>query len=103
MRRRPETQIRLGIKKFLKEVGFYVIDTEQNRRTRVTPGLSDLIAFGHGVVLFVEVKTEKGKLSAYQEEFGGAVSQNGGNFLVWRSTHDAWDYLVQVGVIEEAV
>ena len=102
MRRRPEQAIRLGIKRFLKQVGFSIWDTEQNRRTRVTPGLSDLIAFGHGVILFIEVKTEKGTLSADQEVFGDAVAQNGGTFLVWRSTHDAWDYLVQVGIIQEA-
>ena len=102
MNRRPEQAIRLGIKKFLKQVGFAVWDCEQNRRTRVTPGLSDLIAFGHGVILFIEVKTDRGRLTPYQEGFGDAVAQNGGNYLVWRSTYNAWDYLVQVGVIDEA-
>ncbi len=100
--KRPEQAIRYGIKRFLKQVGFAVWDMEQNRRTRQTPGFSDLVAFGHGVILFIEVKTEKGRLSAYQEEFGDEVAQNGGVFLVWRSTRDAWDYLVQIGVIEEA-
>ena len=103
MRQRPETAIRLGIRKFLKEMGFSVWDMEQNRPTRQTPGFSDLVAFGHGTILFVECKSETGRLTGWQEQFGDAVGQNGGTYLVWRSTHDAWDFLKEMGIITEAI
>ena len=102
MRGRPETKIRLEIRRFLKKMGFAIWDMEQNRPTRQTPGFSDLVVFGHGTILFVEVKTPTGKLTGYQEEFGDAVGENGGTYLVWRDVRDAWDYLVQVGIIKEA-
>ena len=98
----PETKIRLAIKRFSKQMGFSVWDMEQNRATRQTPGFSDLVLVGHGLILFVEVKTPKGRLSAYQKAFRDAVTENGGTFLVWRSVRDAWDYLVEVGIIRES-
>jgi hypothetical protein len=101
-RARPETVIRLGIAKLMRQIGFDVWDMEQNRPTRQTPGFSDLVCVGHGRVLFVEVKTEKGRLSGYQEIFGESIQRNGGDYLVWRSTVEAWDWLVEQGIIEEA-
>lgn len=102
MTRRPETVIRIAICKFLKQLGWAVWDMEQNRPTRQTAGFSDLVALGHGRVLFVEVKTAKGILSPAQTVFGAEVAANGGTFLVWRSVKDAWDWLAREGIIEEA-
>ena len=99
---RPEQKIRLEIRKFLKDVGFSVWDLEQNRKTRQTPGFSDLVAFGHGLILFIEVKTETGKLSEYQEVFAYEVRANGGTFLLWRDVREAWDYLAGLGIIKES-
>jgi len=99
--RRPEQQIRLGIKRLLMQLGFAVWDMEQNRPTRQTPGFSDLVAMGHGQILFIEVKTPKGRLSEYQKLFGSAVTNNYGTYLVWRSVTDAWDWLVEWNIIEE--
>lgn len=100
--KRPEQAIRLEIKRLLKQLGFAVWDMEQNRPTRQTPGFSDLVVIGHGLILFVECKTPKGRLSDYQRVFGEAVTSNGGTYLIWRSVNDAWDYLVERNIIEEA-
>ncbi len=97
----PETRIRIDIREFLKKMGYALWDLEQNRKTRQTPGFSDLVAFGHGMILFIEVKTEKGKLSDAQEVFAHSVRANGGTYLVWRDVREAWDYLVSVGIITE--
>jgi Holliday junction resolvase len=98
----PEAGIRRGIREFLKTVGFAVWDMEQNRPTRQTAGFSDLVAIGHNRILFIEVKTPKGKLSITQEMFGAEIEQNGGTYLVWRSVLDAWDYLESQGIVSEA-
>ena len=102
MRAQPEAQIRRGIREMLKQLGFAVWDLEQNRPTRQTPGISDLIAMGHGLVLFIECKTRKGRLTDAQHFFGQEVERNGGVYLIWRSTTDAWDWLVEQGIIEGA-
>ena len=101
--RRPEAQIRYSIRRLLvQKLGFAVWDMEQNRKTRQTPGFPDLVVIGHGLILFVEVKTPKGKLSEHQELFRDEVTANGGTYLVWRDVRDAWDYLVAEGIIKEA-
>jgi len=102
MRRQPEAAIRRAIRELLKQLGFAVWDCEQNRATRQTPGLSDLIAMGHGRILFIECKTPKGRLSDAQHFFGAEVERNNGVYLIWRSTTDAWDWLVERGIVEEA-
>ena len=102
-----ESQISKEIKDFLKSLGMAVYSTEQGFRrdrggTRQTPGIPNLLCFGHGFFFFVEVKTPKGKLRdsqvAFQKECDScdpAVS-----YLVWRDVRDAFDWLVEMGVIE---
>ena len=97
-----EKRIQHEIKKFLKDMGFAVWDLSQPRATMQTPGFSDLVAFGHGLILFVEVKTETGKLSEYQEVFAYEVRANGGTYLVLRDVREAWDYLAGLGIIKES-
>ena len=101
-RRHPEADIRIGIRRFLKNLGWAVWDMEQNRPTRQTPGFSDLVALGHGHILFIEVKTTKGRRTEAQDVFAGEVHGNGGTYLVWRSVKDAWDWLETQGIIKEA-
>ena len=99
---RPEQKIRLEIRKFLKNVGFSCWDFEQGRKTRQTPGFSDLVACGHGLILFIEVKTETGTQSDAQKVFEDEVTANGGKYFLWRDVREAWDYLVVGGIIKEA-
>jgi hypothetical protein len=51
-------------------------------------GLPDLLAVRDGVVLFIEVKTPKGKLSRYQEQFRDELKAHGGNYVVIRDLAD---------------
>jgi len=99
---RPETIIRVAIRDLLRTLGFSVWDLEQNRPTRQTPGFPDLVALGLGRILFIEVKTRKGRLSDAQKVFRDECTQNGGEYLVWRSASEAWDWLVERHVVEEA-
>ena len=103
---KPEARIQRNIRDLLVQVGFHVWDTSQGYRkdpggTRMTPGLPDLVLSGHNHTLFVEVKTEKGKLTPHQQLFSHEWNLHGGTCLVWRSVEDAWDYLVGEGIIEE--
>jgi len=99
---RPETIIRVAIRDLLRTLGFSVWDLEQNRPTRQTPGFPDLVAMGRGRILFIEVKTRKGRLSDAQKVFRDECTQNGGEYLVFRSASEAWDWLVERHVVEEA-
>lgn len=52
-------------------------------------GVPDLTALKYGIVWFLEIKTEKGRLSEDQKEFGRKIIGNLGNFAVLRSLEDA--------------
>lgn len=84
-----EKQVQADIKKYLRTVGASVWDTSQPRAAMITPGLPDLIVVFRGRLAFVEVKTEKGKLSPAQEVFRAEVAGAGHDYQVWRSAHDA--------------
>jgi len=92
---KPEARIRVGIRDLLRQLGWAVYDCEQNRPTRVTAGLSDLIAFHEDppMVVFAEIRTPKGRLTEAQEEFGRTCLNAGGTFVVWRSPEEAWRWL----------
>jgi len=104
-----ESQISAEIRKFLRDVmHFSVYSTEQGYRkdrggTRQTPGIPDLLCFGKGMFFFVEVKTPKGKLRESQEGFSQecAACDPPVPYLVWRDVRDAFDWLVEIGVISQ--
>ena len=48
-------------------------------------GMSDLICVKDGKVLFLEIKTPKGKLSPHQEKFRDEI-QDAGNIYLWVSS-----------------
>lgn len=101
-----ESVISKEVQSFLKMVGFSVYSVEQGYRkerggTRQTPGIPDLIVIGHGTVLFVELKTAKAKLRDSQAAFRDVCAENDVPWALWRSVHDAWDWCVNQGIIEE--
>ena len=51
-------------------------------------GFSDLIVVAFNSILFVEVKTEKGKQSALQKKFQSDVERLGFQYSVCRSLQD---------------
>ncbi len=104
---KPEARVSRNIRDLLVQVGFNVWSTEQGYRkerggTRTSPGIPDLIAAGNNRTLFIEVKTEKGKLTPHQQLFNHEWNLHGGTCLVWRSVEDAWDWLAGEGLIDES-
>lgn len=51
-------------------------------------GFPDLVAVRAGQVLFIEVKTPRGRLSRYQEQFRDEITEQGCTYLVVRSVED---------------
>lgn len=54
-------------------------DSRKNKR-----GLPDLILFGHGRVLWVELKRQSGRLTKAQEGFRDALLENGAEWFCWK-------------------
>ena len=66
-----ESQVQAQVVALFKSVGAYVHPTSQYRKSRIPPGLPDLIILlprKKGIVLF-EVKTGDGRMSEKQLEF----------------------------------
>jgi hypothetical protein len=47
-----------------------------------------MVAVKNGRVLWIEVKTEKGKLSAEQGEFQKNIEEHGGKYVIARGVED---------------
>ncbi len=93
---KPETQLRLDIRRnVLAPRGWSTWDMEQNRRTRQTPGFSDLVAFHPDppMIVFVELKAPQGRLSPAQKIFEQTCKEAGGTHVVWGSPEQAWNWL----------
>ena len=62
-------------------------------------GVSDLIILlPNARTVFVEMKTEKGKQSDYQEQFEESVSKLGFEYVIWRSIDDAIKWVKQAKI-----
>ena len=62
-------------------------DPESGRQSysrRIGPGFPDLVIAGKGKLLFVELKSEKGKLSTNQLEWSNALAATGARVCLWR-------------------
>jgi len=51
-------------------------------------GCPDMIALKDGIVLFIEIKVEKGRQSQYQQEFQKNIEKYGGKYLIIRGIED---------------
>lgn len=108
-----ESEIRIGIKRYLRTLGISVWDHEQGRRARVDPGFPDLFWIwpAKGWIGFWEVKTEKGTLSAHQAGFATDLAIATDNathllsvdYFIPRSIRDAEDRLLELGLLEEGL
>lgn len=80
----PEFYIKRDIKTFAEMMGFAVYDLEQNRKTRQTPGLADLLLLHdkYKIELWVETKAGKNQPSDAQELFYELVWASGG-MVAW--------------------
>lgn len=88
MRDPSEKEVQLAGVALLRQFGFAVYNLSQARRSKQTPGLSDSIVCGRGVVAFVEWKRSDGTQSDAQKGFESDVVSNGGQYVVFRSAAD---------------
>jgi len=80
-----ERSIQTAAVKLLKENGYRVFSTSDNRRSHHTKGLPDLmIPIGRGLWVGLEAKSDTGKLSAEQERL-----MRDGNIHIFRSPLEA--------------
>tara|TARA_R110000751_G_C13490768_1_gene449058 strand:+ start:386 stop:568 length:183 start_codon:yes stop_codon:yes gene_type:complete len=56
---------------------------------------------GHGLFTFAEIKRDGGKLRPAQVVFRDDCHANNVPWQLWDCTQDAWDWLVEVGHIEQ--
>lgn len=82
----PETAIRRKIRDYLTLTGWFVVYHMQGPLSY--RGFPDLTALKDGQTLYIEVKTGKGKLSAYQEQFKADCEAHGGTYIVARGIED---------------
>jgi len=89
MIKQTENQIQSAIRECLQWQGWFVIRHQQGLGCH--KGLSDLTAVKNGRVVWIEVKTLKGKLSEWQEKFRTEIEAHGGKYLVARKLDDVKD------------
>lgn len=85
-RPRTEKSIQTEIRIALGLMGWRVYRIHQSLGSH--KGFCDLIAIKGGKVLFIEVKTMRGKQSPYQEQFQREIEQAGGTYILARSVED---------------
>ena len=76
----------------LRVQGWFAYHTFDSRRSE--PGFPDVVAVhpARKQILWVELKTAKGKLSAAQEAWGKALRDTGADYRVWRPAD--WDEVI---------
>lgn len=76
-----EAQFMANILSVARMCGWLVYHTHDSRRSE--PGFPDLVLVHTGRCLFRELKTEKGKLTAEQQKWIGALASSGADVGVW--------------------
>lgn len=82
MARTPEGKVKTAVKKILEEHGVFYFFPPANGLGR--SGIPDIVCCIDGKFVGIEVKTEKGVLSALQDVCHADIRASGGNvFVVW--------------------
>jgi len=81
-----EKDIQQQTRDYLRRHHWFVIRLQQSLGCH--KGLPDLLAIRDGVVLFIEIKSPRGKLSRYQEQFKQDLESHGGRYLIVRDLAD---------------
>ena len=89
--KQTENQIQSAIREYLQYNGWFVIRNQQSLGS--LKGLADLTAIRNGKVLWIEVKTPKGRLSEWQTKFKAEIEAHGGIYLEARSVEDVEQFL----------
>lgn len=96
----PETTAKKEIRDWLTWNGWFVFPILQG--LGAYKGIPDLEAIKGGIVLFIEVKAPKGKLSESQEKFKYDCINHKGHYIMAKSYLDVEYYLNTVLPQEEA-
>ena len=76
----PEKQVQAAVVKYLKFMGWIVMRNQQGLGS--TPGRPDIEALKNGVVIWIECKAPKGRLSESQQKYIESLRKNGGIVFV---------------------
>ena len=82
----PETSLKKLVKQSMSIMGWYIFPVLQGLGAH--RGISDFIAVKDGRVLFLEIKSPKGKMSDNQLEFERQIKEHGGNYFVIRKIEE---------------
>lgn len=77
-----ERDFQAAVLDMARTLGCVAYHTHDSRRSE--PGFPDLVIVGHRGVLFRELKTEKGRLSAAQNDWISRLARAGADVAVWR-------------------
>jgi Holliday junction resolvase len=86
----PETKVKNNIRAYLKLKGWYYRGIGSSAYTG--KGLPDAFAIRNGITLFIEAKSEKGKLTPAQAETREQILTHGGYHVVAKSIDDIIEY-----------
>ncbi len=81
-----ETDIRRQVQYYLRLKGWFVFYNLQGLGSY--RGISDLIAVRDGRVLFIELKTARGRQSDHQKKFQADLEHAGGEYILCRGVED---------------
>ena len=81
-----ETDIRRQVRDYLRLRGWFCFHVLQG--LGAYRGISDLIAAKDGRVIFVELKTARGRQSEHQRQFEMDLTAAGGEYLLCRGVED---------------
>jgi hypothetical protein len=95
-----ESEIQAAIKEYLQWTGWFCVKIHQSLGSY--RGIADLYALKDGKSIWIEVKTPKGRLSKYQEQFRDDVLAHGGTYIVARSVDDVERVLRALGISSQA-
>lgn len=84
---KKETEIMRGVRDYLQIMGWFVVRIQQGLGAH--KGIADLVAIKDGITVWIEVKTERGRLSEHQKLFADSIEKAGGKYFVVRSIDDA--------------
>lgn len=82
-----ETDIRRQVRDYLRVKGWFVFHILQGG-VGVYRGITDLIAAKDGRVLFIELKTARGRQSQHQKKFQTDLEAAGGEYVLCRGVDE---------------
>lgn len=103
MHKTPEGRLKEDVKKLLEASGFYVrsiVIGQVPGMRNPSRGIPDLVCIKRSRTLWLELKSEKGKLRPEQEQFILEWTQKGGEAYVVRSLEDVMKILKGLGLDE---